>query len=397
MLRKTIRIFWIVVVIFSAQLFAAAPKNVILFIGDGMGFEQVAAAGMYANGQAGTLIFEAFDHQGQVTTYAADAAITDSAASGTAMATGHKVNNGVVSMAIPGDNRELETALEYLKKQGKSTGLVTTTHITHATPAVFAAHEPDRGNLAEIAQDFLTQSRPNVLFGGGGKGISKKATLAAGYIVIKDRKGLFEIDTENVTIISGQFGKGHMPYEVDGLGDLPHLSEMTAVALKILDNDADGFFLMVEGGRIDHAGHDNDLLRNVTETIEFAKAVETAINWAGADANTLIIVTADHECGGLKVEKNNGAGKLPTVSWSTNDHTAAKVPVYARGVNAQMAREIKDDTQIFSMLTGKDCTPAGPTTGTVAAAGAVLAVLVAMVVISRYKRKTVKSSQTNSS
>ena len=135
----------------------------------------------------------------------------------------------------------------------------------------------------------------------------------------------------------------------------------------------------------------------MTETIEFAKAVEAAIDWARADVNTLIIVTADHECGGLKVEKNNGAGKLPTVSWSTNDHTAAKVPVYAWGVNAQMAREIKDNTQIFSMLTGKDCTAAGTTVGTAAAAGAVLAVLIAMVVISRHKHKTAKNSQTSSS
>jgi alkaline phosphatase len=192
-------------------------------------------------------------------------------------------------------------------------------------------------------------------------------------------------------MVSGQFGKGNMPYEVDGLGDLPHLSEMAEVALKILDNDADGFFLMVEGGKIDHAGHDNDLLRNVTETIEFARAVEVAMSWARDRTDTLIIVTADHECGGLKVEKNNGAGKLPTVSWSTNDHTAAKVPVYAWGANAKMAREIKDNTQIFSMATASDRLSASSAGSTIGATGSVLVVLILMVAISRYKRKTVES------
>jgi len=391
MLRKMVHICLAVVLIFSAQLLATAPKNMILFIGDGMGFEQVAAAGMYANGQAGTLGFEGLAYQGKVTTYSADAEVTDSAAAGTAMATGHKVNNGTVSMAIPGDGRELETLVEYFKKRGKSAGLVTTTYITHATPAVFAAHEQDRDNFTGIAQDFLTQSRPNVMLGGGEKGMSEKAAAKAGYVVVKNRKELFEIDAENIRMVSGQFGKGNMPYEVDGLGDLPHLSEMAEVALKILDNDADGFFLMVEGGKIDHAGHNNDLLRNVTETIEFARAIEVAMSWARDRTDTLIIVTADHECGGLKVEKNNGAGKLPTVSWSTDDHTAAKVPVYAWGANAQMAREIKDNTQIFSMATANDRLSASSAGSTIGATGSVLVVLILIVAISRYKRKTVES------
>ena len=121
------------------------PHNVILFIGDGMGFEQVKAAGIYAHGTSGTLSFESLPYQGEVTTTSADNPVTDSAAAATAMATGFKVNNRVISVAIPGDGRDLETVLERLRDQGKSTGLVTIAYVTHATPAAFGAHESDRG------------------------------------------------------------------------------------------------------------------------------------------------------------------------------------------------------------------------------------------------------------
>ena len=120
---------------------AAPPKNVVILIGDGMGFEQVKAAGIYANGAAGTLSFESLPYQADCTTYSANSSITDSAASATAIATGHKVNNGVIILATPGDNSELETLLEYFKARNKSTGLVTTTYVSHATPAGFGAHE----------------------------------------------------------------------------------------------------------------------------------------------------------------------------------------------------------------------------------------------------------------
>ena len=124
----------------------AEPKYVIFLIGDGMGPEQVRAAGMYANGEPGTLFFETFPYSGELTTHSADGTITDSAAAGTALATGMKVSNGVISMAIPGDGSELETLLEYSKAQGKSTGLITTCRWNAATPAAFGAHEPSRNN-----------------------------------------------------------------------------------------------------------------------------------------------------------------------------------------------------------------------------------------------------------
>ena len=159
----------------ASTALAAGPKNVIFLIGDGMGPEQVKAANYY-NG--GSLSFELFPYQGLVTTYAANSSVTDSAAAGTALATGYKVNNGVISQARPANadypvyGSEMETLLEYYKAEGKSTGLVTTTYMIHATPAAFGAHESSRDNTSGIAADYLNQTRPNVLFGGGFNGMS---------------------------------------------------------------------------------------------------------------------------------------------------------------------------------------------------------------------------------
>jgi alkaline phosphatase len=321
----------------------------IVMIGDGMGFEQVAAAGMYLNGSEGTLCFEGFEHQGQVETYSADSWVTDSAAAATAIATGYKVNNGVISMGYPGGGEELKTLLEYYKEYGKSTGLVTTTYMTHATPAAFGAHERSRSYKSNIARDYLQQTRPNILFGGGRNGMSISSAVSAGYTVVTDAAGLYGLDVNSETMVSGQFGNSSLPYEYDGLGSLPHLSEMTAVALEILDNDPDGFFLMVEGGRIDHAGHSHHIRRNVHETIEFGNAVQEVIDWASGRDDTLIVVTADHETGGLRVIRNNGAGNYPSVSWSTGSHTGVNVPVYAWGVNADLVSGVIDNTEIFEI------------------------------------------------
>ncbi len=323
------------------------PKNVVLFIGDGMGPEQVKAAGIYANGAEGTLVFETFAYQTEVTNHSASSEIPDSAATATAMATGRKVNNRVVSVAIPGDGAALTTMLEYFQEAGKSCGLVTTTSITHSTPACFGAHRKSRYDPAGIAEDYLNLTRPQVLFGGGGDGIGPKAAADAGYLVVQNREELFAIDTENSGMVSGQFGDSYMPHEIEGLGDLPHLSQMTAVALRILDNDPDGFFLMVEGGAIDDAGHENNLKDNIFETLEFSRSVTAVLDWAKGRDDTLIVVTADHETGGLKVLGNNGKNELPDVSWSTQSHTAADVPVYAAGPGARSFADVIDNTDIF--------------------------------------------------
>jgi alkaline phosphatase len=332
-------------------------KNVILFIGDGMGAGQIKAAGMYRAGTEGTLSFEAFPHRGFLSTRNAEGGVTDSAAAATAMATGTKVSNGVLGVAIPGNGMPLETILELLGRQGKRTGLVTTTFITHATPAAFASHVPTRDDYGGIAAAYLNDSRPNVLFGGG-EHIRQADVKEAGYTVVTDREGMMRLTPEAETHVFGIFGSGHMPFEYDGLVDLPHLSEMTQVALRILENAPDGFFLMVEGGRIDHACHSNDTIRAVLETIEFSNAVAKALDWARFHPDTLILVTADHETGGLEVVKNNGAGGIPTVSWSTSGHTAANVPVYGWGAGAERVAGIMEISDIFQIML-RSATPRG--------------------------------------
>jgi alkaline phosphatase len=330
---------------------ASAAKNVIFIIGDGMGFEQVKAAGMYASGAAGTLSFESLPYKGQVTIYSADDSVTDSAAAGTAMATGVKVNNGVISMKIPGDSSELKTMLELYKKKGKAVGLVSTAFISHATPAAFGAHEPARGNYKEIIKDYLTQTKPDVLLGGA-KHITPSAASDAGYTVVTNRKGLLALDTDKVTRLSGQFGKNHMPYEYDGIGKLPHLSDMAMVAIDILDNDPDGFFLMIEAGRIDHAGHGKNIKRNIFEMIELSNTVKKTLQWAKGRKDTLLIVTSDHETGGLRViESDPAKNKFPKVEWKLGGHTNVNVPVYAWGVGAEEFAGVMDNTDFFLMIT----------------------------------------------
>ncbi len=330
-----------------------APKNVILFIGDGMGFEHVKAGGMYANGAAGTLSFEAFPHRAEMTTHSADNPITDSAASATAIATGHKVNNGVVGMAYPANDtyvegEEMLTLLEHFRDEGKSTGMITMVYMPHGTPAGFGAHEPSRDNKPRIADDYLTQTRPSVLLGGARH---MEGAAAAGYTVVTTRAEMLALNTDDETMVSGQFGDA-LPYEYDGdFTALPHIWEMTQTALDILDNDPDGFFLMIEGGTIDWAAHDHLVGPLVGEVVGLARAVQTATDWAQGRSDTLILVTADHETGGLTVLQNNGQGKPPDVSWSSDEHTAANVPIYAWGANAELVSGVMDNTDLFGVAT----------------------------------------------
>jgi alkaline phosphatase len=149
-----LRNYLVFIFLFFNYSFALSPKNIIIMIGDGMGPEQVKAAGMYSTGAPGTLNFDWLPYKAECTTFSADDSVTDSAAAGTAIATGHKVNNDVVSIAQPGDERELQSLLEYFKDRGKSIGLVTTAYIASGTPAAFGAHKFDRGYYTNIINDY---------------------------------------------------------------------------------------------------------------------------------------------------------------------------------------------------------------------------------------------------
>ncbi len=340
---------------------AASPMNVILFIGDGMGSEHIKAGRYFANGDTQPLTMEGLSYSGWMTHNNALGGITDSAASATAMATGHKVDNQVISVALPGDRSELTTALEIFQTQGKRTGLVTIdTAITDATPASFAAHTERRGNAADIADDLFHETRPNVLFGQPGSAVTPPMAAAAGYDVLTDSAGLFSLDTETSIFVSGQFDFSDPA--------APTLAQMTTTALNVLDNGPDGLFLMVEHEDTDSAGHANDIGRVVNAVIELDQAVDAALAWANTNNalnDTLIIVTADHETGGLNTIANNGIGNLPTVTWSTGGHTSTPVPVTASGPTSDAARVQGsiDNTDMFYILTST-ATPA-PTFGVV--------------------------------
>ena len=378
MLRKSQMLILVAVLILLGQTSHAAVKNVIIMIGDGMGFEQVKAASLYAYGEDGNLPFEKY-YRGELMTHSADSYLsddhaTDSAASATAMATGQKVNDKVVSER---DGEPIPTILEILQKKGKATGLVTTVPITHATPACFGAHTNNRKEYSDIANDYLTQSRPNILFGAyykDGKGMTEEKAKEACYTVVKTWKQMQSIvksvdnnSTEEV-FIAGLFYPEEMPYEYDyynprknplskeiisetpSYDTIPHLSEMTGAALNLLDNDPNGFFLMIEGGKIDKAGHKNIIEYNVFETLEFARAFLVVLNWAQNRDDTLIIVTADHECGGLMIVKERKKGFMPEVFWGSTSHTGANVPIYATGQGAEEFTGVIDNTDIFKII-----------------------------------------------
>lgn len=325
---------------------AVPIRNVILCIGDGMGAGQVAAAHCYSGSN---LFFESFPYQSWMTTGDAGGFITDSAAASTAIATGRKVYSGVISLALPGDAVELETLLEHFKKAGKSTGLVTTSYLTDATPASFGAHENSRFNSAQIASDYLCQTRPDVLLGGGYTGLDSATVSAAGYSAVTDRVSLAELNAAGIPRVCGLFGFGYLPFEYDGVGTLPSLSEMAGKALEVLNGDPDGFFLMIEGGLIDIACHGNDLPRCVGETLAFDAAVKKIVEWADGRGDTLVLVMADHETGGLAVTHDNGPGVLPDVLWTTTGHTGSPVALYGWGVNAYLAGRVSDNTQVASV------------------------------------------------
>ena len=240
-------------------------------------------------------------------TYSANSEVTDSAAAGTAMATGKKTNNGIISIDPAGN--ELNTILEAAEKSGKSSGLVATSTITHATPAVFASHVESRADEKDIAPQLL-QNDVDVILGGGKKYFSDKLLNQAekdGYEIVSDTKSLNNIEKTDKLI--GLFADDSLSPELDRkTTDEPSLKEMTSAAINVLNNDKDGFFLMVEGSQIDWAGHANDAAWAMKETEAFESAVEEALDFAKKDKKTLVVIAGDHDTGGMSVGGYEGSG-----------------------------------------------------------------------------------------
>ena len=325
----------------------APPRNVVLLIGDGMGPEHERAASLFMHGEANGLRMHSAPVRTMITTHAADASITDSAASAAAFATGHKVNYEVVSLH-PETGEPLPTVLEELSAAGFETGLVTTSRISHATPAAFAAHAPSRYDEHEIWEQML-QTRPTLLFGGGTPGLTPDRLAEAGYQVSGSADEMLALDpaADQWSMIHG---RDHIPYVLDGLGDSPSLPLMTQRALALLEDAEQGFFLMIEGARIDHASHDNDFERMIPELLAFDESLGVVLDWAAERNDTLVLLTADHECGGLSIIDESRQGQLSRVDWSTTGHTGVPVNLYAWGPYASEAAELGDNTEVHRLL-----------------------------------------------
>lgn len=347
----------------------AAGTNIVLFIGDGMGFEHVQAGRLYRSGSDATpLTFETLPFHGQAVTKLPDGTVTDSATAGTALATGyqHPVN-GVISMGA--GNSIKTTILELAKAKGLRTGIITTDSISGATPGAFGAHEPSRTYEADIRADYLLDdttyphkaSLPNVLFGGGFDDPSlipgPNATYVAiatslGYSFVKNAGELSAMPQADYAL--GLFGTSWAPMAsfVTGNSAQPKLPQMVAKALaQLQNNNGAGFFLMVEGALIDKLSHSND--KNFTpEVAQLDLAVQEALTWAATHAqDTLVIVTADHETGGVSVPDGQtiAPGTIPALTFSSTGHTGATVPVYANWPEGLQGQTI-DNTEVFSIM-----------------------------------------------
>lgn len=342
-------VLMIIMSIFASSLaFAKQPKYVFYFIGDGLGASQRQFAEFFLQEKTSNpgqkLLMNTFDVAGMNTTYAANTLITDSAAAGTALASGVKTNKGVIGMNPRGV--AVKTLTECAEDEGLATGLITTTRLTHATPAAFAAHNITRNNENEIAVDFLKSGVD--FFAGGGvrhflpKGTMQKNADAIGnnikskrkdnrnlvkefgnrgyktFVGMKGAKAFNKTDFSSISKVFAAFTYTHMPYEIERINqyhNVPSLASMTRAAIEVLSKDNDGFFLMIEGGRIDHAAHANDPTGVIYDTIAFDKAVKEAYSFLKAHKDeTLIVVVGDHETGGMGLGMDSKGYKLDMAS-----------------------------------------------------------------------------------
>jgi alkaline phosphatase len=327
------------------------PKNIILMIGDGMGLPQVSAA-LYSNNNR--LHITQFPVVGFQKTYSYDNLVTDSAAGATAFASGRKTYNNAIGVSH--DTLPLRSILEESAEKGLATGLVATSTIVHATPAAFFAHAASREYYEEIAADFL--DAPIDLAIGGGKTYFDKResdqqnlldTLKAkGYLVTDYNAtplGKIKLDPSRPLLYFT--AEKHPPGVANGRD---YLELATRIGPVFLEKRSDkGFFLMVEGSQIDWACHQRDGKNAVLETLDFDRAVGEALKYAAASKNTLVIVTADHETGGMCIHGDSKMNRL-SFGFTSNNHTASMVPVFAFGPGAELFTGIYENTDIFHKI-----------------------------------------------
>lgn len=404
----------LIVLLIAFSSFASTPKNIILMISDGCGFNHIVVASLFEHGKTGVQIYEQFPVRYAMSTYPAtgigyDPSLawsdfdyvrqkpTDSGAAATAMATGTKTYNSAIGVDV--NKVRLKNIVEMAEALGKATGVITSVPFSHATPAGFVAHNVDRKNYEEIAREMILDSRVDVIMGAGhpffnengepkssgdfkyvgGQHIWKSLMMgqaggdadgdgiADPWVLIQDRevfqrlasgptpKRVIGIAKVATTLQQERNGDERaLPYAVPFIQTVPTLEEMTKAALNILDEDPDGFFLMIEGGAVDWAAHNNRSGRMIEEQIGFNWAVLAVVNWVEQHSHwdeTLVIVTADHETGyltgpnsGVQANgkpvwhpiENRGQGVLPGMQWNAGEHTNSLVPFFAKGAGSEL-------------------------------------------------------------
>ncbi|MEM6697275.1 MAG: alkaline phosphatase [Bacteroidota bacterium] len=328
------------------------PKNIIFMVGDGMGLTQITA-GMYINGNQ--LELETFPVIGLHKSYAYDNLITDSAAGATAFSCGVKTYNGAIG--VDPDTNAVKTILEEAEENGLATGLVSTSTITHATPASFIAHVPHRKAEEEIATYFL-KTEIDFFLGGGKKFFDQREDDDRNLYQELKEKGYqvsdyFKMDFDDIVVNKNKnfayFTANESPLpKSQGRDYLPYASRVATSFLKKRGQEK-GFFLMIEGSQIDWGGHANESEYIISEMLDFDKAIGEVIDFAKRDGETLVVVTADHETGGYAI---NPGSTMDTIygAFTSGYHTGVMIPVFAYGPGAEAVRGIYENTAIYDKM-----------------------------------------------
>lgn len=313
-------------------------KNVILLIGDGNGLAQISSA-LFSNGNQ--LNLTELKNMGLVKTQAADDFTTDSAAGATAYATGRKTNNR--ALGVDPEGKTLENLPAILDSYGFSSGIITTDQLTGATPASFYAHHPERDDSDQIAA-YLPKSKLDLFIGGGKSSFESEMenlrnagfTLAESLENIKgDRVGYFA-------------AQGSLPKALDGRGD--YLLKSTNAALSFFEQKKSPFFLMVEAANIDSGGHSNSTSMIVSEMLDFDLVIGEVIRFADMHPGTLVLITADHETGGVSIPQGDITSNTVELAYHSDDHTGIMVPIFAYGAYADEFRGVYENTEVFHKI-----------------------------------------------
>ncbi len=327
---------------------APDPFSIVLFVGDGTGLAYWTAAKLSAS----DLAIQHFPAIGLMTTQSADSRVTDSAAGATAFSTGERTYNGAI--AVSTDTTPLPTVLERAKARGMGTGVVVTATVTHATPAAFLAHVANRNQHWDIAAQ-IAELGPTVLLGGGRQYFdptrrADQQDLLARFrsrgAYVDSPEGLATLDPDTVRALVGLFSENNPGGAMERTPSLP---DMTETALRVLSHQPKGFFLMVEGSQIDWRGHENAVLPDViAEVLDLDLAIRRALAYQEQHPNTLILVLADHNTGGLALH----ADPMGTFGahYTTTGHTADMVPMFARGPAARSFGAILDNSRVGQLL-----------------------------------------------